>query len=37
MEKMRDPPLAEQALNLIKTRGLLNEMSEFERMSADSE
>lgn len=37
MEKMRDSPFAEQALNLIKTRGLLNEMSEFERMNAYSE
>lgn len=34
MEKMRDPPFAEQALNLIKTRGLLNAMSEFEKMKA---
>lgn len=37
MEKMRDPPFAEQALNLIKTRGLLNAMSEFEKMKAYSE
>lgn len=37
MEKMRDPPFAEQALNLIKTRGLLNEMPKFERMNAYSE
>lgn len=31
------PPFAEQALNLIKTRGLLNAMSEFEKMKAYSE
>lgn len=37
MEKMRDAPFAEQALNLIKTRGLLNAMSEFEKMKAYSE
>lgn len=37
MEKMRDPPFAEQALNLIKTRGLLNSMSELEKMKAYSE
>ena len=34
MEKMRDPPFVEQALNLIKRRGLLVEMSEFERVNA---
>lgn len=37
MEKMRDPSFAEQALNLIKTRGLLNAVSEFEKMKAYSE
>lgn len=37
MEKMRDPPFAEQALHLIKTRGLLNEMPKFARMNAYSE
>lgn len=29
MEKMRAPALAEQALNLINARGLLNEMAKF--------